>query len=122
MYGKSERGIMYSPTLEEVKSRRNEGNLVPIYREIVADLETPVSAFLKISHGGRSFLLESVEGGQWLARYSFIGTDPYLVVSSSGRAGADPFEPIAAGTGQAQDHIRRGPAPLHRRRGRLPLV
>ncbi len=86
---------MYSPTLEEIKSRRNEGNLVPIYREIVADLETPVSAFLKISHGGRSFLLESVEGGQWLARYSFIGTDPYLVVSSSGRAGADPFAPIA---------------------------
>jgi anthranilate synthase component 1 len=86
---------MYSPTLEEIKSRRNEGNLVPIYREIVADLETPVSAFLKISHGGRSFLLESVEGGQWLARYSFIGTDPYLVVSSSGRAGVDPFEPIA---------------------------
>ncbi|MBN2099714.1 MAG: anthranilate synthase component I [Dehalococcoidia bacterium] len=86
---------MYSPTLEEVKSRRNEGNLVPIYREIVADLETPVSAFLKISHGGRSFLLESVEGGQWLARYSFIGTDPYLVVTSSGRAGADPFAPIA---------------------------
>ncbi len=82
---------MYSPTLEEIKSRRNEGNLVPIYREIVADLETPVSAFLKISHGGRSFLLESVEGGQWLARYSFIGTDPYLVVSSSGRAGADPL-------------------------------
>jgi anthranilate synthase component 1 len=86
---------MYSPTLEEIKGRRNEGNLVSIYREIVADLETPVSAFLKISHGGRSFLLESVEGGQWLARYSFIGTDPYLVVSSSGRAGADPFAPIA---------------------------
>ena len=86
---------MYSPTLDEIKSRRNEGNLVPIYREIVADLETPVSAFLKISHGGRSFLLESVEGGQWLARYSFIGTDPYQVVSSSGRAGADPFAPIA---------------------------
>jgi len=86
---------MYSPTLEEIKSRQNEGNLMPIYREIVADLETPVSAFLKISRGGRSFLLESVEGGQWLARYSFIGTDPYLVVSSSGRAGADPFAPIA---------------------------
>jgi anthranilate synthase component 1 len=86
---------MYSPTLDEIKSRQNEGNLVPIYREIVADLETPVSAFLKISRGGRSFLLESVEGGQWLARYSFIGTDPYQVVSSSGRAGADPFAPIA---------------------------
>ncbi len=87
-------GITYSPTLEEVRARRSEGNLVPIYREIVADLETPVSSFLKISRGGRGFLLESVEGGQWLARYSFIGTDPYLVVSASGRAGADPFAPI----------------------------
>ncbi len=86
--------IMYSPTLEEVKARSGEGNLVPVYREIVADLETPVSAFLKISRGGRSFLLESVEGGQWLARYSFIGTDPYQVVSANGRAGADPFAPI----------------------------
>ncbi len=88
-------GITYSPALEEVQARRHEGNLVPVYREIVADLETPVSAFLKISRGGRAFLLESVEGGQWLARYSFIGTDPYQVVSSSGRAGADPFAPIA---------------------------
>ncbi len=113
---------MYSPTLEEIKSRRNEGNLVPIYREIVADLETPVSAFLKISHGGRSFLLESVEGGQWLARYSFIGTDPYLVVSSSGRAGADPLAPIAEELAKHKIISVEGPAPLHRRRCRLPLV
>ncbi len=68
---------MYYPDLEEVKRRRNEGNLMPVFREIVADLETPVSAFLKINRGGPSFLLESVEGGQRLARYSFIGTDPY---------------------------------------------
>ena len=51
--------------------------MVPVYREIVADMETPVSAFLKINRGGDSFLLESVEGGQRLARYSFIGTEPY---------------------------------------------
>ena len=63
---------MYYPNLEEVKKRRNEGNLIPVYREIVADLETPVSAFLKINRGGPSFLLESVEGGQRLARYSVI--------------------------------------------------
>ena len=54
---------MYYPTLEEVKKRKDEGTLIPVYREIVADLETPVSAFLKISRGGYSFLLESVEGG-----------------------------------------------------------
>ena len=42
---------MYYPTLEEVKKRRAEGNLIPVYREIVADLETPVSAFLKINRG-----------------------------------------------------------------------
>ena len=59
-----------------LKSRKWDGNLIPVYREIVADMETPVSAFLKINRGGNSFLLESVEGGQRLARYSFIGTEP----------------------------------------------
>ncbi len=53
---------MYYPSLAEVKKLRKSGNLVPVYREIVADLETPVSAFLKINRGGYSFLLESVEG------------------------------------------------------------
>ncbi len=73
---------MYYPTLEEVKKRRDEGTLIPVYREIVADLETPVSAFLKINQGGNSFLLESVEGGERLARYSFIGTDPYRTLAT----------------------------------------
>jgi anthranilate synthase component 1 len=71
---------MYSPTLDEVRALRDQGNLCPIYREILADLETPVSAYLKVAHGSHSFLLESVEGGQHLARYSFIGSDPYLVL------------------------------------------
>ncbi|MFC1904197.1 anthranilate synthase component I [Chloroflexota bacterium] len=82
---------MYHPTLEEVKKLEKDGNLVPVYREIVADLETPVSAFLKINHGGYSFLLESVEGGQRLARYSFIGTDPYRVLITKGEDGIDPL-------------------------------
>ena len=55
---------MYYPTLEEVKKRKGEGTLIPVYREIVADLETPVSAFLKINRSGNSFLLESVDGGE----------------------------------------------------------
>jgi len=72
---------MYHPTLEEVKKLARDGNLVPVYREIVADMETPVSAFLKVSRGRYSFLLESVEGGQRQARYSFIGTEPEKVIA-----------------------------------------
>ena len=72
------------PTLEEVHkiAKKGEGNLVPIYREVTADLETPVSAFLKVREGPYSFLLESVEGGERLARYSFIGTQPYRVLKT----------------------------------------
>src|SRR5690348_7092695 len=54
--------------------------LVPVWREISADLETPVSAYLKLARGRYGFLLESVEGGERLARYSFAGADPYLVL------------------------------------------
>ena len=82
---------MYYPTLEEVKKLKIIGNLVPIYREIVADLETPVSAFLKINRNGYSFLLESVEGGQRLARYSFIGTEPYKVLKGIKEDDTDPL-------------------------------
>jgi len=85
---------MYYPTLNEVRELRRLGNLVPIYREIVADLETPVSAYLKTARGPYSFLLESVEGGEHLARYSFIGTEPYLVLRS-GEERADPLLSIA---------------------------
>ena len=70
----------YKPTLEEVRGLASQGNVVPIYREVPADLETPVSAFLKIARGKHSFLLESVEGGERLARYSFLGTEPYKVL------------------------------------------
>jgi anthranilate synthase component I len=71
---------MYYPTLAEVHQLREQGNICPIYREIMADLETPVSVYLKIAHGDYSFLLESIEGGQNIARYSFIGSDPYMVL------------------------------------------
>ncbi len=85
---------MYHPTLEEVKKHKKDGNLIPVYREIVADLETPVSAFLKINRG-YSFLLESVEGGQRLARYSFIGTEPYRVLTTRAKDKTDPLPLIA---------------------------
>jgi len=86
---------MYYPALEEVKKHRQEGNLMPVYREIVADLETPVSAFLKINQGGHSFLLESIEGGQRLARYSFIGTEPYRMLTTKGENKTDSLPLIA---------------------------
>jgi anthranilate synthase component 1 len=86
---------MYYPSLEEVKKQKNRGNLIPIYRELVADLETPVSAFMKINRGGNSFLLESVEGGERIARYSFIGTEPYKIIKTGGGDNTDPLPLIA---------------------------
>jgi anthranilate synthase component I len=72
--------MQFKPSLDEVRALRDQGNLCPIYAEILADLETPVSAFLKVARGPWRFLLESVEGGQHLARYSFIGAEPYLTL------------------------------------------
>jgi anthranilate synthase component 1 len=72
--------IMYYPTLAQAKALAAQGNLLPVYREVTGDLETPVSAYLKVARGDHSFLLESVEGGERLARYSFIATEPYRVV------------------------------------------
>jgi anthranilate synthase component I len=86
---------MYYPTLSEIKGKNWDGNLIPVYREIVADMETPVSAFLKINRGGNSFLLESVEGGQRIARYSFIGTEPYHELTVWGKDKTDPLTLIA---------------------------
>jgi anthranilate synthase component 1 len=69
------------PSIEEARALAQRGNLIPVYREVLADMETPVSAYRKIARGDYSFLLESVEGGERLARYSFIGTEPRLVAS-----------------------------------------
>jgi anthranilate synthase component 1 len=70
----------------QVRERTGRGNLIPLCREILADLQTPVSAYLRLASGSeRSFLLESVEGGEALARYSFLGRDPYLVLRARGR-------------------------------------
>jgi len=88
---------MYYPTLEQVARLADHGNLVPIYREINADLETPVSAYLKIARPPYSFLLESVEGGTRIARYSFLGTEPLDVFKTGpghDRGAIDPLKPI----------------------------
>ena len=74
----------YYPTKEEFIKLSKQGNLIPVYAEILADFETPLSSFTKIDTGDYSFLLESVEGGERIARYTFLGSDPSLVFSSKG--------------------------------------
>ncbi len=64
---------MYFPSREEFKKLTKQGNLIPVYREILADMETPVSAFCKIDDRRSAFLLESIAGGEKWARYSFLG-------------------------------------------------
>jgi anthranilate synthase component 1 len=76
---------MYTPDFDEFCAMARQGNCVLVYREILADLETPVSAFLKIDDGGDAFLLESVEEAEKWGRYSFLGVAPRLIFRSKGR-------------------------------------
>jgi len=93
---------MYYPTKEEFKQKANQGNLIPVYKEILGDLETPVSAFYKISQEGKyAYLLESVEKGEKLGRYSFLGANPSIIFKSRAQQGViirdgqeEPFEVI----------------------------
>src|SRR5918998_1779924 len=68
-------------TFEEFEREARRGNVVPVVRTVLADLQTPVSAFLRVAgESPHAFLLESVEGGERVARYSFLGAEPELVV------------------------------------------
>jgi len=75
---------MHKPDLEIFKNLASEAGLVPVYREIVADLDTPLTIFAKVAaYDSHAFLFESLEGGEKWGRYSFIGFDPLLTFSSS---------------------------------------
>ncbi len=76
---------MYYPLLKEFLKLSLKYNVIPVYKEINADLDTPVSAFLRTNNGDYAFLLESVEGQEKIARYSFLGSNPYLIIKSKGR-------------------------------------
>ncbi len=76
---------MYKPNFEEFCKLADEGNLIPVYRDILSDIDTPVTAFKKIDSGKFSYLLESVEGGNKWGRYSFIGSEPRVIFKSKGR-------------------------------------
>ncbi len=75
---------MLRPSLEEFESLAQRGNLIPVAREILADLDTPLSLFRRLDDGRTSFLLESVEGGEKWARYSFLGTGARATFSARG--------------------------------------
>ena len=72
---------MKQTTFEEFVDLAKRATFVPVVKELVADLLTPVSAFLKVAeHSDYAFLLESVEGGEHVGRYSFLGKDPFMIL------------------------------------------
>jgi anthranilate synthase component 1 len=76
---------MIFPTRDIFIELSRRGNLIPVYKELVADLETPVSAYLKLDTGEHTFLLESAEKGERFGRYSFVGSDPRVIFTARGR-------------------------------------
>src|SRR5213595_372325 len=74
------RAAMYFPTRDEFLKLAAQGNLIPVTRKLLADSETPLSAYRKIRGPDESFLFESVEGGEHLGRYSFVGCNPRSVI------------------------------------------
>ena len=77
---------MYSPTFDEFLKLAARGNLIPVTRRILADFETPLAAYRKIRGQGESFLFESVEGGEHIGRYSFVGCNPRAVIKQTGNS------------------------------------
>ncbi len=75
---------MYSPNSDEFLKLAAQGNLIPVTRRLLADIETPLSAYRKIRGQGESFLFESVEGGEHLGRYSFVGCNPRAIIRQDG--------------------------------------
>src|SRR5690349_1274717 len=75
---------MYSPKLDEFQKLATQGNLIPVTRRLLADIETPLSAYRKIRGAGESFLFESVEGGEHIGRYSFVGCNPRALIRQNG--------------------------------------
>src|ERR1035441_7419687 len=75
---------MHSPTLDEFLKLAAQGNVIPVTRRLLADIETPLLAYRKIRGQGESFLFESVEGGEHIGRYSFVGCNPRAVIKQTG--------------------------------------
>lgn len=77
--------MSFAPDFESFAQLAEKGNIVPVWKVLTADLETPVSAYLKLARRKKyAFLLESVEGGETIGRYTYIGADPFLIVTARG--------------------------------------
>ena len=102
-----------TPSREAFLQHAQEGNLIPVYREILADFETPLSAYRKIRSGGEAFLCESVEGGEHLSRYSFVGCNPRGIIRQDG----DQVQVVEGGKVTATYTVSREPGEHHVRDG-----
>jgi anthranilate synthase component 1 len=94
---------MYYPSLHEFQKLASQGNLIPVTRRLLADIETPLSAYRKIRGPAESFLFESVEGGEHLGRYSFVGCSPRAII----RQLADRVEVLENGKVRETFSVRR---------------
>jgi anthranilate synthase component I len=104
--------MRYYPTLEEFTELARHANLVPVYRQLIGDTLTPVSAFCKIQEGDWSFLFESVVGGERMGRYSFLGSGPFLRFQAFGNRVLLQSNPPGAGPGNPYQVELVHPDPL----------
>src|SRR2546423_14238432 len=99
------------PTLQEFEQLATQGNLIPVTQRLLADFETPLSAYRKLRGQGESFLFESVEGGEHLGRFSFVGFKPRAIIRQTGGqiggVGKEGDERIVVGA-NAESQKKRG--------------
>src|SRR5512139_546280 len=118
---------MYTPSRDEFVAAAGRGNLIPVYRELLADSDTPVSAYAALGASEHSFLLESVLGGATWAAYSFVGVAPRAVVRwTAGTASVTWYDVdggsdrrVVRGAGRATPGGRARVAAVLGRRGRV---
>jgi anthranilate synthase component I len=110
----------HTPDLEAVRQLARAARLVPVYRQILSDTLTPVTAYRRVCTGEDSFLFESVVGGEKIGRYSFLGTDPFLQVQARGNEVT--IVDRTSGTGQASHRSDDPLADLQNLLDRYPAV
>src|SRR5213593_3418639 len=99
--------MRYLPTFEEFTDLARHAGIVPVYRQLVGDTLTPVSAFCKIQEGEWAFLFESVVGGERVGRYSFLGSGPFLRFQAFGHRVAIQERAAGAATGRHTGSARQ---------------
>src|SRR6202049_4560871 len=104
--------MQYRPSFSEFVELARQATVVPIYRQLIGDTLTPVSAFCKIQEGDWSFLFESVVGGERLGRYSFLGSGPFLRFQAYGARVILQSHPPGANPGAACQVELEHPDPL----------